>query len=340
MEKVIVVVVTYNRKKLLSECIAAIRNQTYPVHKILVINNGSIDGTEAWLKKQTDIEFITQKNTGSAGGFNTGIKKAFNETFKWMWLMDDDGYPAEDALEKLLEPNLDDLCLRTCAVISKEDKKSFVWKTKNFKTIDDVSETLLKNNIHPFNGTLLHRKIVERVGFPNPHLFLWGDETEYYFRIIKRDKIPAYTILNSIHYHPAAAFSYKKDWDFATSWKMYYYIRNRFYILKTQYSFSRPFAMFTYFIFLLFYAASILKYQKTDKMKKLEFIFWPAKDALYNNLNITPPVILEKLRTMQSSFQFFIDGVKNFKSYDRMPDNHARVHKIILHKERSSDKVY
>jgi rhamnopyranosyl-N-acetylglucosaminyl-diphospho-decaprenol beta-1,3/1,4-galactofuranosyltransferase len=335
MEKVIAVVVTYNRKKLLAECISAIRNQTYPVDKILVINNGSIDSTEAWLRKQPDVHFITQKNLGSAGGFYTGIKKAFQESYSWIWLMDDDGNPKEDALEKLLEPNLDDLCLRTCAVINKEDKKSFVWKTGSFKTIDEPKEKLLKNNIHPFNGTLVHRKIVERVGFPNPGLFLWGDETEYYFRIIKKNSIPAFTILNSIHYHPAAAFSYKKDWDFTTAWKMYYYVRNRYYIMKTQYSISKPFAALMYLFFLISYSASILIYQKTDRIKKLEFIFWPAKDAINNNLAITPSIILEKLRTWQTLFQFH----RHFKqqgSLERI--NNTVPDFMIHHKKRTLTK--
>src|SRR5205085_7219998 len=140
------------------------------------------------------------------------------------------------------------LCLRTCAVVNKQDKKSFVWRTKDFKTLDDVEGILLKNNVHPFNGTLLHRKIVDRVGFPNPQLFLWGDETEYYFRIIKKNNIPAFTVLNSIHFHPAATFSYKQDFDFTTSWKVYYYLRNRYYIMRTQYSKSLPLAALMYLI--------------------------------------------------------------------------------------------
>lgn len=339
MEKVIAVVVTYNRKKLLTECITAIRNQTHPVDKILVINNGSVDSTESWLRKQPDIDFITQKNTGSAGGFYAGIKKAFKEKFNWMWLMDDDGYPKEDALEKLLEANLDDLCLRTCAVINKEDKKSFVWNTNNFKTIDEVEGKLLKNNIHPFNGTLLHRKIVERVGYPNPRLFLWGDETEYYFRIIKKNAIPAFTILDSVHYHPAAAFSYKNDWDFYSAWKMYYYVRNRFYIMKTQYSFSWPAAVCMYIGFLILYAASIVRYQKTDRIKKLKFILWPAKDAFAGNLNATPAIILEKMRNRKWSFQFMGHSFKHFRSLGSLSHSHSPVHKIIINKERT-DKLF
>ena len=55
---------------------------------------------------------------------------------------------------------------------------------------------------HPFNGTLLHRKIVEKVDLPKPGLFIWGDETEYRFRIISKNKIPYCTVSDSIHYHP------------------------------------------------------------------------------------------------------------------------------------------
>ncbi len=100
--------------------------------------------------------------------------------------------------------------------------------------VDEVKNPVIKNVAHPFNGTLLHRKIIERVGFPKANLFLWGDETEYYHRIISKNKIPYYTKATSIHYHPACAYSYKNDWNLTTNWKMYFYVRNRFSILKIQ----------------------------------------------------------------------------------------------------------
>ena len=39
------VVVTYNRKDLLIECLEAIQSQSYPVSSILLIDNASTDGT-------------------------------------------------------------------------------------------------------------------------------------------------------------------------------------------------------------------------------------------------------------------------------------------------------
>ena len=302
MDKVIAVIVTYNRQQLLSNCITALQNQTRKVDKILVINNGSTDETSSWLKSQESIDHISQENVGSAGGFYTGIKTAYEKGYNWMWLMDDDGYPKEDALEKLLEDDHEELMLRNCAVIDKEDKKSFVWKTLHYKSIDDVKSKVIHNIAHPFNGTLLHRRIVERVGFPNPRLFLWGDETEYYYRIIKKNAIPFCTITDSIHYHPAAYFSYKQEWDYKTGWKMYYYIRNRFHVHRSKFSAVLPFAYLMYAGFLLVFAFITLTFQKTHKLKKLAFIFWPAKDALQNNFKATPSYVLERLKANMKEY--------------------------------------
>jgi GT2 family glycosyltransferase len=294
MEKAIAVVVSYNRQALLSECINALRNQTRKPDAILVVNNGSTDNTEAWLEKQKDVFYITQPNLGSGGGFNTGITWAYQKGYSWIWCMDDDGYPKEDALENLLKHEGNERSLLNCAVINKTDQKSFVWKTGNFATIDDVDVDVIEGVGHPFNGTLLHRAIVERVGVPKSSLFLWGDETEYYYRIVRKNNYPVKTISSSIHYHPPAAFTYKKDWEFASSWKMYFYVRNRFHVHKVKCA-NKLSAFVHYACFLLAFAGIIMVYQKTDKMKKLSFMVWPAMDAVRNSFAATPTVVLSKL---------------------------------------------
>jgi rhamnopyranosyl-N-acetylglucosaminyl-diphospho-decaprenol beta-1,3/1,4-galactofuranosyltransferase len=295
MEKVIAVVVTYNRQALLSQCITALRNQSRPLDAILVINNGSTDNTETWLSTQEDVQVITQTNVGSSGGFSTGISRAYQQGYSWIWCMDDDGYPKSDALEKLLDYNGDELKLRNCAVLNKEDQKTFVWKTGHFATIDEVDCKVIEGIGHPFNGTLLHRRIVERVGVPQPKLFVWGDETEYYYRIVKQNNIPVCTIADSIHYHPASAFSYKQDWNYQTGWKMYFYIRNRFHIHRAKFG-NRLVAMAHYLCFLAAFAGIIMVYQKTDKIKKLSFIFWPAADAFARRFEASPQYILDRLK--------------------------------------------
>lgn len=312
MEKVIALIVSYNRQALLSECINALRGQTRKPDAILVINNGSTDNTEEWLKLQPDVLHITQANEGPGSAFSTGIKWAYNNGYSWMWCMDDDGYPKEDALEALLNVDTPDRSLLNCAVINKENKRSFVWNTNNYKTIDEVKEPLIKGIGHLFNGTFIHRAIVEKVGTPRANLFLWGDETEYYYRIVNRYNIPIYTVTNSIHYHPASAFSYKKDWDFKSSWKMYFYIRNRFHINKARFS-NKLLAALHYVFFITAFAGTILVYQKTDRIKKLNFLIWPLADAFRNDFSATPPIILNELsqRNIKANAHSFFAPLKN-----------------------------
>ena len=296
MEKVIAVVVTYNRQTLLSECVNALRQQTRPLDAILIINNGSTDNTPQWLTQQHDLIFINQSNTGSSGGFSTGINMAYKEGYSWIWCMDDDGYPKEDALQNLLDSDDGNIRLLNCAVIDKRDKKSFVWKTLHYRSLEEVDEEIIEGIGHPFNGTLLHRRIIERVGFPKPKYFLWGDETEYYYRIVKKNNIPVRTIPGSIHYHPSTAFSIKKDWDYNSAWKMYFYVRNRFHVHCAKFHY-KIIALIHYCCFLVAFAGIVLVYQKTNRIKKLRFIFWPATDAFTNNFQATPKTVLTKLNS-------------------------------------------
>ena len=315
MEKVIAVIVTYNRQALLSDCINALRSQTRRLDSILVVNNGSTDGTEEWLLNQPDIEFITQSNVGGAGGFSTAIEQGYKKGYTWIWCMDDDGQPKADALENLLNAESNELTLLNCAVINIEDKKSFVWKTGGFKTLDEVDTDIIKGIGHPFNGTLINRRIIARVGVPKSEFFLWGDETEYYYRITKTNNIPVCTVANSIHYHPASGFSLKQNWDHTNSWKLYYYIRNRFHVHKAKFS-NKAMAFISYSCFLVAFAGITLLYQKTNKLQKLNFILWPVADAFKNNFSATPPLILAKLKTKaDDNFNTgFIHAVKNIWS--------------------------
>lgn len=299
MEKVIAVVVTYNRLALLSECITALRNQTRPLDAILVINNGSTDGTEAWLQSQEDVIYHTQKNIGGAGGFSTAIQMGYQKGYEWIWCMDDDGAPKENALEHLLAAEQKELTLLNCAVIDKTDKRSFVWNTGGYKTIDEVPGNIIEGIGHPFNGTFINRRIIERVGVPKANFFLWGDETEYYYRIVKRNNIPVATVANSIHYHPATAFSLKKDWNYIADWKMYFYVRNRFHIHQTKFA-NKFLALLHYSCFILAFAGVIMLFQKTDKLKKISFIMWPVTDAFKNNFDATPPLILSRLQSAET----------------------------------------
>lgn len=98
---IIAVVVTYNRQELLKRNIHCLR-QNKPLTSIIVVNNGSTDGTAAWLDQQSDLTVIHQSNVGGSGGFYTGMQRAYQQGADWVWCMDDDVFPRADCLEHLL----------------------------------------------------------------------------------------------------------------------------------------------------------------------------------------------------------------------------------------------
>jgi GT2 family glycosyltransferase len=186
--------------------------------------------------------------------------------------------------------------MRNCAVINSNDKKSFVWKTGGYRSLDEVKGNMIEGSGQPFNGTLIHRSIIERVGLPKAQFFMWGDEAEYYYRIISKNKIPVCTITDSVHYHPPTGFSFRADWDYSNSWKMYYYIRNKYHVNQSRYNTKLQAAAF-YAMFLLAMVGIVALFQKTEKTKKIGFIFWPAIDAVRHNFNASPSSVLERLAT-------------------------------------------
>ncbi len=54
---------------------------------------------------------------------------------------------------------------------------------------------------HPFNGTFLHRSVIERIGLIKKEVIIWGDEQEY-SRRMKANGYALYTVIKAIHYHP------------------------------------------------------------------------------------------------------------------------------------------
>lgn len=208
---VLALVVTYNRLEDLSACVQALRAQSYPNIDILIVNNGSSDGTMEWLSKQSDLNYINQDNVGGAGGFYAGMKYMMDHQYDYLVMMDDDGIPDKDEIKSLIDAYVDirkqegkDVIVNAL-VVDKEDHRftSFNWARGSGRS-KEVSK--LKNipffaDIHPFNGTLVPRSVIEKIGYIKREMFIWGDEKEYMARAV-HNGIGLYTVTSAIHYHP------------------------------------------------------------------------------------------------------------------------------------------
>ena len=93
-----VVIPSYNRREFLKRSIDSAINQTKKPLEIIVVDDGSTDGTETMIKSDYDfVKFIKQKNKGVSAARNIGIKVSIGE---WICFLDSDDEWKKDKLEK------------------------------------------------------------------------------------------------------------------------------------------------------------------------------------------------------------------------------------------------
>ena len=246
MVKVTAVVVTYNRVNLLQRVVKALESQTIGLYKILVVNNGSTDGTKEWLDSQTKLTVIHQDNVGGSGGFYRGINEASKEETDWIWCMDDDVFPRENCLEKLLDvtrryDNLGIVCPHRLM-----SGKTFVGEAKTLNLTNpfrDMHNNMLTANEiggggcneivdivgMAFEGPLIRKDVVEKIGLPNKELFILYDDTDYSYRAVLagfRVVVARDALMDKHDFQSTTSYREEK---IKNKWKLAYHIRNTAY---------------------------------------------------------------------------------------------------------------
>ncbi|MBM3898282.1 MAG: glycosyltransferase family 2 protein [Thaumarchaeota archaeon] len=80
IRKVAIVVPTWNNRELLRNCLSSLKNTRYAWYKVIVVDNGSSDGSSELVNKEfPDIDVIRlSRNEGFSAGVNTGIRLALS----------------------------------------------------------------------------------------------------------------------------------------------------------------------------------------------------------------------------------------------------------------------
>lgn len=257
--KVAAVVVTFNRKALLLECLAGLLKQTYPVERIYLIDNASTDGTpevlaEAGYIGHPKIEYVRLlENTGGAGGFYEGMKLAHQGAFDWVWVMDDDAEPMPDALSILLSSKPQyalGYYSALCGVkMGLDGLPQYVHRGRFDAEMGPVAlskaEATTEQTISyaSFVGLLINNMAVDQVGYPLPEFFIWFDDVEYCQRLKRVG--PIYYNPKSVILHKdnvltakdkrgglwARIRNYKKT-PLSIQWKMLCGFRNYVYVMR------------------------------------------------------------------------------------------------------------
>ena len=243
-ERVCAVVVTFRRPQLLRECLHALELQTRPVDHILVIDNASGDGTPDIVRKEFGraelVELST--NSGGAGGFHEGTKRAFEAGFDWIWLMDDDGRPAPDCLEKLLLPAHPLAAMVPLQQDSQGKQYGFFrWRGRGVDVTPEVvagGKAVKGDYAFAFVGPLIAREIVRKIGLPRADFFIWFDDWEYALRVRHRTRADVILVPNALFHHDFGGKAREYSFLGRTTrrsdqppWKTYYEARNQLWTM-------------------------------------------------------------------------------------------------------------
>jgi len=253
-ERVAAVVVTYNRKQLLGECVGSLLGQSHPLDALYIVDNASTDGTYEYLldrgllspgDRHIEVQYVRlPENTGGAGGFAEGMERAAGAGFDWLWLMDDDVLAAPEALDALVRKQeelkaagherviLNSLVL--ARDLSDDDSLAFPLREPSptgsprirvvhwrLSEVRNMIRDGLYPWICPFNGTFVPARAVTEVGPPRREFFIYGDEMDFQFRSARVFR--QYTAVDSRVYHPRPQ---RGTFD----WKQYYCVRNMFIV--------------------------------------------------------------------------------------------------------------
>jgi GT2 family glycosyltransferase len=294
-ERICAVVVTFNRKALLKECLTALLRQTRRLDEIIVMDNASTDGTEELVKaKFTDITYIRlPENIGGAGGFHEGMKLAYEKGYDWIWVMDDDAVPLPDALEQLitspaiLQPKVYGLA---CTVINPDDsicvfhRRMFDTRGVREKPADAIKyrEPFFEIDTASFVGFLISRKAIDEVGLPLKDFFIFYDDTEYSLRIREKGFILNVSASKIMHVTGGQPLSRWALWRQPLGWRNYYLTRNQIYTYS-KYGSSRLRFFPRLFVFCILMLGVLLVFRRS-KLQGMRLLWSGVYDGLRGRL--------------------------------------------------------
>ena len=102
--KLLVVIVTYNAMQWAERCFDSLRKSTF-VPDVFVVDNGSTDGTQAYIQQNyPEVRFIQSKeNLGFGKANNMGMQYALDNDYNYVYLLNQDAWVMPNTFEKLIE---------------------------------------------------------------------------------------------------------------------------------------------------------------------------------------------------------------------------------------------
>lgn len=197
--KIAAIFATMNRVEVAVECLRLLSVQSQQPGRLFVTDNASADGTAEALEAASQAYGLTldltrsPENLGNAGGIKVAIEHAFAAGFEAVWILDDDSWPEQRALQELLECGAPLGEIWTSMVLA-PDSNQVSWPCEvigtksHWKALDEVSEISAESCVQvrrSWLGALIPRSAYELAGPLNGELFLRGEDEDYPRRLEK-----------------------------------------------------------------------------------------------------------------------------------------------------------
>lgn len=238
MIKISIIVPVYNAKDYISKCLDSLVNQTLDDIEIIVVDDGSTDGSDKILKKyfSDKVKVITQKNAGVAVARNTGLKIAKGEYIAYV---DSDDWVELDMFEKMYNKAIqNDYDAVMCDFWYIDDNKKWDGILTNN---DDILTLKQKKDFMIKMFPVIWNKIYKRskIGKFKFKDGVWAEDVEYLYRIMP--SIDSIGIVNEKYYY---YYQREKSESRLYDKRVYNYIDNfngivNFYTNKKYYNIYR-----------------------------------------------------------------------------------------------------
>lgn len=196
--KLSVIVPVYNVEKYLRECLDSLVLQTYHDMEIIVVNDGSTDGSLAiiqeYAQKYDNLRYVSKINGGLSDARNYGIPYALGE---YIAFIDSDDYVELDMYEKMMSKIEEGNDVVVCDIqYFFEDNSGYVMKgLSSFKT-DTIQKRALLSPMFAWNK-VYHRRFFENLRYP---LNTWYEDTPVTTLIFAKCEKIGYVDEALVHY--------------------------------------------------------------------------------------------------------------------------------------------
>jgi len=250
-KRLVAVVVTHNRLAQLQVTVSRLLAEDPALlQAVVVVDNASSDDTADWLATQVDPRLVVHRsaqNQGGAGGFEAGLRLTCDRFDPdWIVLMDDDARPLPGALAAFHAADRPDTLASAAAVYFPDGRICEMNRpsVNPFWSLRTFLRTLLqgRNGYHipyssyeagvarpidltSFVGLFLSRRMISENGFPNPRLFLYGDDVIYTLGLRRRGHGIVFDPQIGFE-HDCSTFENDQRRVFNPLWKVYYTYRN------------------------------------------------------------------------------------------------------------------